>query len=235
MSSTTPTPTTSPSGAPRHPGVRDGGRGAVLPGVRGPPAAGEDVRAACILTVSDTLSEEETSEGTYLALEDLEKATDRMIEVALEAGSVDRGEHADGRRSPIPIGVNLTTIGVPSALVAASRRCASRRPASARSGRWDHFVSRGQLDRSGAGVLDDAAAAAAATTDAARRQLRQQRHEPSSGGARADGGDRRGPVRRARVELGIGIGGHPGRARGVRHRRFPSRRSARRGWRRRSR
>ena len=49
-------------------------------------AAGDDVRAACILTVSDTLSEEETSEGTYLPLEELENATDRMIEVALEAG-----------------------------------------------------------------------------------------------------------------------------------------------------
>ena len=50
-------------------------------------AAGDDVRAACILTVSDTLSEEETSEGTYLPLDALEAATDRMIEVALEAGS----------------------------------------------------------------------------------------------------------------------------------------------------
>jgi purine-nucleoside phosphorylase len=49
--------------------------------------AGRDVRAACILTVSDTLAEEETSEQTYLSLEDLEAATDRMIEVALEAGS----------------------------------------------------------------------------------------------------------------------------------------------------
>lgn len=49
-------------------------------------AAGDDVKAACILTVSDTLSEEETSEGTYL-FGDLEKATDRMIEVALEAGA----------------------------------------------------------------------------------------------------------------------------------------------------
>lgn len=48
-------------------------------------ATGEDVKAACLLTVSDVLSEEETSEGTYL-FEDLEKATDRMIEVALEAG-----------------------------------------------------------------------------------------------------------------------------------------------------
>ena len=49
-------------------------------------AAGDDVRAACILTVSDTLSDDESSEETYLALEDLEAATDRMIEVALEAG-----------------------------------------------------------------------------------------------------------------------------------------------------
>ena len=48
--------------------------------------AGDDVRAACILTVSDTLSEEESSEETYLPLDALEKATDRMIEVALEAG-----------------------------------------------------------------------------------------------------------------------------------------------------
>jgi purine-nucleoside phosphorylase len=50
-------------------------------------AAGDDVRAACILTVSDTLSEEESMEDTYLPLEELERATDRMIEVALEAGS----------------------------------------------------------------------------------------------------------------------------------------------------
>jgi purine-nucleoside phosphorylase len=49
-------------------------------------AAGNDVRAACILTVSDTLSEEESSDDTYLALDALEQATDRMIEVALEAG-----------------------------------------------------------------------------------------------------------------------------------------------------
>jgi purine-nucleoside phosphorylase len=49
-------------------------------------AAGTDVRAGCILTVSDTLSEEEGSEETYLSLAELEAATDRMIEVALEAG-----------------------------------------------------------------------------------------------------------------------------------------------------
>ena len=50
-------------------------------------ATGDDVRAACILTVSDTLSEEETSEETYLAPDALEQATDRMIKVALKAGT----------------------------------------------------------------------------------------------------------------------------------------------------
>jgi purine-nucleoside phosphorylase len=50
-------------------------------------AAGEDVRAATILTVSDVLSEEETSEGSYLPLSELEKAIDAMIEVGLEAAS----------------------------------------------------------------------------------------------------------------------------------------------------
>ena len=50
-------------------------------------AGGSDTRAACILTVSDTLSEEESSEDSYLSLEDLQAATDRMIEIALEAGT----------------------------------------------------------------------------------------------------------------------------------------------------
>jgi DeoD family purine-nucleoside phosphorylase len=54
--------------------------------------SGEDVRAACILTVSDTLGEQETgdvdtSEETYMDLGDLEAATVRMIEIALEAGA----------------------------------------------------------------------------------------------------------------------------------------------------
>ena len=48
-------------------------------------AAGEDVRAATILTVSDVLSEETTSEDSYLPLDALERATQTMIEVALEA------------------------------------------------------------------------------------------------------------------------------------------------------
>ncbi len=50
-------------------------------------AAGADARAACILTVSDVLGENVTSEQTYLPLSDLEAATEQMIEVALEAGT----------------------------------------------------------------------------------------------------------------------------------------------------
>ena len=48
-------------------------------------AAGEDVRAATVLTVSDVLSEETTSEESYLPLEELETAVAPMIEVGLEA------------------------------------------------------------------------------------------------------------------------------------------------------
>jgi purine-nucleoside phosphorylase len=50
-------------------------------------AAGDDVRAACILTVSDVLSEDVSPEDTYLPLDELEAATTRMIEIALEAGT----------------------------------------------------------------------------------------------------------------------------------------------------
>lgn len=49
--------------------------------------AGQDVKAACALTVSDTLTEDEDYETTYMSLEDLEKATDRMITIALDAGT----------------------------------------------------------------------------------------------------------------------------------------------------
>ena len=49
-------------------------------------AAGRDARAACILTVSDVLSETLTTEETYLPLDELERATDRMILAALEGG-----------------------------------------------------------------------------------------------------------------------------------------------------
>ncbi len=49
--------------------------------------AGRDVRAACALTVSDVLAPDLTSEETYLPLEELEAATDRMIEVALEGAT----------------------------------------------------------------------------------------------------------------------------------------------------
>lgn len=50
-------------------------------------AAGEDVRAATILTVSDVLSEESTIEESYLPLDQLEQAIDTMIDVGLEAAA----------------------------------------------------------------------------------------------------------------------------------------------------
>ena len=48
-------------------------------------AAGSDVRAATVLTVSDVLSEETTSEESYLPLGELDAVVERMIEVGLEA------------------------------------------------------------------------------------------------------------------------------------------------------
>ena len=50
-------------------------------------AARAGVRAACALTVSDVLSEEVTTEESYLPLEELDRAIDRMIDVALVAGT----------------------------------------------------------------------------------------------------------------------------------------------------
>jgi purine-nucleoside phosphorylase len=49
--------------------------------------SGADVRAACILTVSDVLGPQTSIEETYLPLSELEAATDRMIEVALDAAA----------------------------------------------------------------------------------------------------------------------------------------------------
>jgi purine-nucleoside phosphorylase len=50
-------------------------------------AARNGVQAACALTVSDVLSENVTTEESYLPLEELERAIDRMIDVALVAGT----------------------------------------------------------------------------------------------------------------------------------------------------
>jgi purine-nucleoside phosphorylase len=50
-------------------------------------ASGTDVSAATILTVSDILSEEVGSEESYMPLEDLNRAIERTIEIALEAGT----------------------------------------------------------------------------------------------------------------------------------------------------
>jgi purine-nucleoside phosphorylase len=50
-------------------------------------AARAGIQAACALIVSDVLSEEVTTEESYLPLEELDRAIDRMITVALEAGT----------------------------------------------------------------------------------------------------------------------------------------------------
>lgn len=48
-------------------------------------ASGQDVRAATILTVGDVLAQENKPEDSYPSLDALERATERMIEVGLEA------------------------------------------------------------------------------------------------------------------------------------------------------
>ena len=50
-------------------------------------AARARVQAACVLTVSDVLTDDVTTEESYLPLDELERATERMIEVALAAGT----------------------------------------------------------------------------------------------------------------------------------------------------
>jgi purine-nucleoside phosphorylase len=50
-------------------------------------AAGTEVAAATILTVSDVLSEDATSEESYLPLDELNRSIERTIEIALEAGT----------------------------------------------------------------------------------------------------------------------------------------------------
>ena len=50
-------------------------------------AARANVQAACALTVSDVLGDDVTTEESYLPLDELDRAIDRMIGVALEAGT----------------------------------------------------------------------------------------------------------------------------------------------------
>jgi purine-nucleoside phosphorylase len=50
-------------------------------------AARAGVQAGCALTVSDVLGDDVTTEESYLPLDELDRAIDRMIEVALEAGT----------------------------------------------------------------------------------------------------------------------------------------------------
>jgi DeoD family purine-nucleoside phosphorylase len=50
-------------------------------------AARAGVQAACVLTVSDVLSESETSEETYLAPDELARSIDRMIDLVLKSAA----------------------------------------------------------------------------------------------------------------------------------------------------
>src|SRR5918996_3156174 len=54
-------------------------------------AARAGVQAACALTVSDVLGDDVTTEESYLPLDELDRAIDRMIGVALEAATVGIG------------------------------------------------------------------------------------------------------------------------------------------------
>jgi alkanesulfonate monooxygenase SsuD/methylene tetrahydromethanopterin reductase-like flavin-dependent oxidoreductase (luciferase family) len=107
----------------------------------------------------------------------------------------------------IPVGVNLTTIGVDASWwLASARRLEAAGYATAWA--WDHFVSRGRLDDP---VLEcwTTLAATAATT----RRLRvgsfvtnvMNRHPAVLARMVATVAD----LAPGRVELGIGIGGHP--------------------------
>jgi purine-nucleoside phosphorylase len=63
--------------------------------------AGTDVRAGCILTVSDMLTTDAGDiQETYLALDALEHATDRMTRIALEAGTGTGGPGGAGSTRP---------------------------------------------------------------------------------------------------------------------------------------
>jgi DeoD family purine-nucleoside phosphorylase len=61
-------------------------------------AARAKIQAACMLTVSDVLSEDVTSEESYLSPEDLGAAVDKMIEVTMIAAPVVEGLKHQARR-----------------------------------------------------------------------------------------------------------------------------------------
>jgi DeoD family purine-nucleoside phosphorylase len=63
-------------------------------------AARAEIQAACMLTVSDVLSEDVTSEESYLSPEDLAAAVDKMIEVTMIAApAVERLKHRARRET----------------------------------------------------------------------------------------------------------------------------------------
>ncbi len=133
----------------------------------------------------------------------------------------------------IPVGVNLTTIGVTSRwwLDSAARVEAA---GFSTAWAWDHFVSRGRRTDPLLECWTTLAATAATTRPCSRGQLRDQRHEPPPCRAGAHRDDRRRPC-----PWSGGPGHRHRRASGgacrVRHRLPASHRSEPRGWRRPSR
>ena len=124
--------------------------------------------AACILTVSDTLGEGRRVVRRRLTCrsKSSRRRRKRMIEIALEAGT------AEPRRAMIPIGINLTSIGVTSAWWLESAELVEQ-AGFAGVWCWDHFISARQEADPGARVLDDADRRGRAHLAPQGRQLRR--------------------------------------------------------------
>jgi len=85
---------------PRRAGFRNGDLGLVLPGFPEPTRTGPR-RWPRILTVSDVLSEEATSEESYMPLDELNRSIERTIEIALEAGIAELSPSGSTAGSPV--------------------------------------------------------------------------------------------------------------------------------------
>ena len=117
--------------------------------------SGEDVRPRCILTVSDTLAEDETVGADYMSLEDLEAATEAHDRDRAGGGHRPVMSHA-ARASVDPDRHQPDLDRGHLAVVDGVRRGRPRQAGFAGVWCWDHFVSRGREVGSGARVLDDA-------------------------------------------------------------------------------
>ena len=174
--------------------------------------AGKDVRAACALTVSDTLVRGGDL-GSHLPEPRGPGARDRHHDPGRARGRHRR--HRDDRTRgvgdaglAIPVGVNLTTIAVSSRWWLESAN-GSRRPGISTAWAWDHFVSRGRLTDPLLECWTTLAAPAAAMTSRVRVGSFVtnvvNRHPAVLARMAMTVAD----LAPGRVELGIGIGGHP--------------------------